>query len=30
VGLYYICVIETANCGGSTKTCSKFLLIETK
>jgi hypothetical protein len=30
VGLYHICVIETANCGGSTKTCSKFLLIETK
>jgi hypothetical protein len=30
VGVYYICVIETANCGGSTKTCSKFLLIETK
>ncbi len=30
VGLYHICVIETAVCGGSTKTCSKFLLIETK
>ncbi len=30
VGVYHICVIETANCGGSTKTCSKFLLIETK
>jgi len=30
VGVYYICVIETANCGGSTKTCSKFLLIDTK
>jgi hypothetical protein len=30
MGLYYICVIETANCGGSTKTCSKFFLVETK
>ena len=29
-GLYHICVIETAACSGSTKTCSKFLLIETK
>jgi len=29
VGLYHICVIETAVCGGRTKTCSKFLLIET-
>ena len=30
VGLYHICVIETADCSGSMKTCSKFLLIETK
>lgn len=29
-GVYHICVIETANCGGSTKTCSKFLLVRTK
>jgi hypothetical protein len=29
-GLYHICVIETADCNGSMKTCSKFLLIDTK
>ena len=29
-GVYRICVIETANCGGSTKACSKFLLVRTK